>query len=170
MLYAPFLPSWFLFFHSAGLAITHSHFLQPSVSLFRIYRTPVTVKALMWEFIYVLPTLFAFPYCFHRCSAPQRKSQQRRTISLLFSRTNILVIFSLLCARVHFSEANGGSRSSGHPVTMLHLLRLCLSVNFPACFSILYKGILYHFRAHLFNVLLTRRGLVRDVMISKGDL
>lgn len=104
----------------------------------------------------------------HRCSAPQRKSQQRRTISLLFSRTNILVIFSLLHARVHFSEANGGSGSSGHPVTMLHLLRLCLSVNFPACFSILYKGILYHFRAHLFNVLLTRRGIVRDVMISKA--
>lgn len=117
------LPFFLPVFYLCGLAISRSHFLLLSVSLFCIYRTPVTVKALMWEFIYVLPTLFAFPYCFTDVGSSGKEPAVLDHLTPVFTDKHDS---NFLGIRVHFSEANG--RNSGHPVTILYLLCLYHSV------------------------------------------
>lgn len=168
MLYSPFLPSCFFI---CVIRPSVSHFPYLSVSLFCIYRMPVTVKALMWEFIYVLPTLFAFPYCFTDVGSSGKEPAELDHLTPVFTDKHHS---HFLCIKVHFSEANVRNKSPDHHVTKLYMWCLYHRVKkqcakcIPACFCIFYKGILYDCCAHLFNMLLTRRGLVHNVMISKS--
>ena len=109
------------------LAISCSHFIHLSVSLLCIYRTPVTVRALMWEFIYVLPTLFAFPYCFADVGSSGKEPAVLDHLTPAFMDKHHS---DFLRIRDHFSEANGRNKSSGHPATQkMYLLCLYNSIN-----------------------------------------
>lgn len=135
MLYVLFLPT--SFFYLCCWAVARSHFPHLSASLFCIYRTPVTVKALMWGFIYVLPTLFAFPYCFTDVGSSGKEAAELDHLTPVFTDKHHS---NLLCIGLHSSEANGRNKSSGHHVTVLYVLCLYRSVQkciYP-CFSIFF--------------------------------
>lgn len=80
----------------------------------------------MWELIYVLPTLFAFPYCFTDVAS----SGKERTV--LDHHTPVFMdkhCGNFRCITVHFSEANGINKSPDHPVIILYLLCLNHGLN-----------------------------------------
>ena len=122
----PNLCSFCAFLFSHALAISCAHFLHLSVSLFCIYRMPVTVKALMWEFIYVLPTLFAFPYCFTDVGSSGKEPAVLDHHIRVFSDKHNR---NFLCRTVHFSEVNGINKSLPYRVKILYVLCLYHGVN-----------------------------------------
>lgn len=80
----------FLCSHLCGSYVTCCHFLHLSVSLFRMCGSPVTVRALQWQFIYALPTLFALPYCLTDVGSLGKRASSVRTVSPLFQEKTLL--------------------------------------------------------------------------------
>lgn len=93
---------FFMFSHLCGfVAVARISFT--SVSLFCIYRMSLTVKVLVWEFIYVLPTLFASPYCLTDVGSSGKELvvlEHLTPVSWGKTHRNFLWI------RVQFTEAN----------------------------------------------------------------
>lgn len=74
----------------------------------------------------MLPTLLAFPYCFTDVGSSGKELAVLDHLSPVFTDN---YHSNFLCLRVHFSEAHGRNKSSGHPVTILCLLCLYHRVN-----------------------------------------
>lgn len=74
----------------------------------------------------MLPTLFAFPYCFTDVGSSGKEPAVLDHPSPVFTDK---IQSNCLFKRVHFSEANGVKKYSGHLGTVLYLLCLYHSVN-----------------------------------------